>query len=209
MDTAKKVGIGIIIVAVIAIICLSLNLHKMIRFAERAYVMECQQGGEPEWGERDMVFKYLDPSACVLEFGGGAGSVSSLIQKILNTPTNHVVVEPGGDGEMFGGLKQLRKNKKACNSTFHIVDHVLEKGEDVRSKVSKSFDTIVADCEGCLYEEYKKNPELFSSVKTIIVERDDSGAYDELFKILNMKKLTTGVHSHLFGMVTNEVWTKI
>ena len=203
-------GMGITATLAAAVGWLSLLFVKMNRFAEGSYMMACQSGGNPEWGERDMVFKHLNPESCVLEFGGGAGSVSSLIQKILVNKSNHVVVEPGGEGEMFGGLKQLRENKTSCNSKFTIIDHILEKGEgvEIQKNVSQEFDTIVADCEGCLHGEHEKNPGLFTHVKQIIVERDDSGMYDALFKTLKMKKSATGVHSNPVGAVQNEVWVK-
>ena len=44
--------------------------------------------------------------------------------------------------------------------------------------VSKPFDTIVVDCEGCLVKEFEKNPDLFKHITQIQVERDDNGSYD-------------------------------
>lgn len=194
----------------VGVVWMSLLLAKMYNFAEGSYMMACQSGGGPEWGERDLVYKHLNPDSCVLEFGGGAGSVSSLIQRILANKRNHVVVEPGNADAMFGGLKTLRRNRTSCHSKFTIIDHVLESGEEgaVRSMVSKNFDTIVADCEGCLHGEYEKNPGLFAHVEQIIVERDDSGSYDALFKKLSMERSAVGVHNNPLGLISNEVWTK-
>ena len=89
-------------------------------------------------------------------------------------------------------ITQLIKNKKACNSQFQIIDHVLEKGEEdeLLKMVSKPFNLIV-NCENCLYNEYKKNPKLFSEVKMIQVERDDDGLYNKLRKELGMKLINT------------------
>lgn len=198
------------VLTILALIFVSVNLHKMNRFAEQSYMMPCQEGGGPEWGERDTVFKYLDPKACVLEFGGGSGSVSNIIQHVLEQPANHVVIEPGGDGSMFGGLEQLRKNKTSCKSNFKIVDHILAQGEgpSVRNMVEKNFDTIVADCEGCLVGEHEKNPSLFDHVKMILVERDDAGTYNELFKTFGMEKKESGLHSDPLGRIANEVWER-
>ena len=49
---------------------------------------------------------------------------------------------------------------------------------------------------------------MFEHVKQIIVERDDGGMYDDLFKTLKLKKSFTGVHSDPLGVVQNEVWTR-
>lgn len=166
----------------------------------------CYEGGaEEEWGERDVAYKFTSPDACVLEFGGGAGSVSHVIQRVLKNPSDHVVVQPDDSDAMFGGLAQLRRNKEACKSDYKIIDHVLARGEgqSIRSMVSRPFSLIVADCEGCLLEEYEKNPDLFENVKMIQVERDDDNIYDSIFKRLNMKKVYSGPH---VGSLNVEVW---
>lgn len=84
-------------------------------------------GGEPEFGERMIAYKWTSPDATVLEFEGGAGSVSNVVQSILKNKKNHVVIQPNENG-MFGGLTQLKKNKKKCDSKFHIIDRYLKKG---------------------------------------------------------------------------------
>jgi hypothetical protein len=181
---------------------------KLSRYAKRSYISACYTGGgESEWGERDVAYKFTAPDACVLEFGGGAGSVSEVIQRVLLNPTDHVVVQPDDSGAMFGGLAQLRKNRAACQSEYVIIDHVLARGEGASliAGVSKPFNLIVADCEGCLVNEYEKNPDLFDAVKMIQVERDDSGSYSELFKRLNMRMVYSGPHT---GCLTVEVWTR-
>lgn len=212
METRLKVIIIFLAGITIALFFTSIQYGRTDKYARKSYMLPCQQGGSIEWGERDLVFKYLDKDACVLEFGGGAGSVSTTIQRIINTPTDHVVIEPGGENSMFGGLEQLKENKKSCKSKFHIIDHILEKGESqsVRDLVSKNFDTIVADCENCLGGEYAKNPELFEYVTTILVERDDfDRSYDSLFSTLGMQKVSSGFHSDLLGMVSTEMWKKM
>ena len=148
-------------------------------------------GGESEWGERTVARRHTRPDACVLEFGGGAGSVSVTLAGILTQPTDHVVIQPGDDKKaMFGGLAMLQRNAKQCNLKCRIVDRYLRHGDGawLRGMVSKPFDTIVADCEGCLVGEYDKNPDLFEHVTQIQVERDDRGKYSELFeKTLGMR----------------------
>lgn len=187
-----------------------LFIKKKELFSETCYLGQlpkCFKTKHEEIGEREVADKFTDPNACVLEIGGGAGNVSTIIQKKLNNKSDHVVIQPifGNDRErpMFGGIENLENNKKACGSKFHIIDHVLKKGEgkELLKLVSKPFDTIVCDCEGCLNGEYEKNPDLFEKVNMIQVERDDRpakknsyerGKYNDLFDKLNMKLLHKG-----------------
>ena len=194
----------LILLLVVAIIIILIEATKTQQFANHSYTLPCHQQGESEWGERDVAFKYTKPDASVLEFGGGSGSVSAVIQNRLTTTSNHVVIQPADDG-MYGGLTQLHKNKANCQLNYHIIDHILERGENIRDLVTKPFDTIVADCEGCLVGEYEKNPNLFSSVTQIQVERDDNGTYDPLLATLGLTLVYTGPHT---GSLNVEVWEK-
>ena len=182
---------------------------KLRTFATHAYTPPCYKGeAGGEWGERDVAYKFTDPSASVLEFGGGSGSVSLVIQSILNNRENHVVIQPIDNSAMFGGYNQLCRNRTTCKASFSVIDHVLKAGEapQILSLVSKPFDLVVADCEGCLVQEYKKNPSLFEHVTMIQVERDDQKReYDGLLKTLNMQKIFSGPHS---GWLTVEVWVR-
>tara|TARA_B100000686_G_C16701969_1_gene923980 strand:+ start:24 stop:704 length:681 start_codon:yes stop_codon:yes gene_type:complete len=177
--------------------------------------LPCFTGGDGEWGEREVADKHTHPDSSVLEIGGGEGSVTVIIQKKLNNPTNHVVIQPADDG--WHGIEKLRKNKKSCNGEFTIIDHILKPGEgkELLEMVSKPFDTIVVDCEGCLHKEFEKNPDLFKYVTQIQVERDDreisltatGGPYEKLLKNdLGMKLVHTG--KGCFGNCVTEVWEK-
>ena len=155
-----------------------------------AQLPECYTGGgETEWGERD-VADVFTRGVChaVLEFGGGAGSVSTIVQQHLENPANHVVVEPYEEKE------RLVANKQQCNLQFQVIDHLVAEGEGarIRDMVDQDFDCLVVDCENCLVEEYRKNPDLFRSVKRIQVERDDGGDYDALFEELGFHAIHTG-----------------
>ena len=46
---------------------------------------------------------------------------------------------------MYGGLRNLQKNKKSCKNKYHIIDHILKKNEgyDILKLVTKPFDTLV------------------------------------------------------------------
>ena len=166
-----------------------------------------------EWGERNVAAKWTKGFChSVLEFGGGAGSVSTVIQMSLENKRNHVVIQPREEG-MFGGLGALYKNQASCQMEFTVIDHVLAKdeGKTLLEHVSQPFDCIIADCENCLVGEYEKNPELFKNIKYIQVERDDrwplnatEGPYDKLFIELQMKKLDSGIGCN--GACETEVW---
>ena len=160
-------------------------------------------------GEREVADKFTMPDACVLEFGGGSGAVSTIIQKRLNKKGNHVVIHPNNDDQMFGGVASLLKNKKSCNSEYHIIDYILKKGDgkNLLKLVSKPFDTLVVDCEKCLVGEYEKNPDLFDNIDMIQVERDDyKKSYDDLFAKLKLSKIHIGLGCG--GMCKTEVWVR-
>ena len=167
-----------------------------------------------EEGERIVADNYTNPNACVLEFGGGSGAVSTIIQSKLNNPSNHVVIQPldsenNSEKPMFGGIISLEKNRKSCNSKYHIINHILAKGEgkELLKLVTKPFDTLVVDCENCLVGEYEKNPELFDHIKMIQVERDDfDNSYDSLFSNLNFTLKHSGLGCD--GQCATEVWIK-
>lgn len=167
-----------------------------------------------EEGERIVADIYTNPNACVLEFGGGSGAVSTIIQSKLNNPSNHVVIQPldsenKSEKPMYGGITSLEKNRKSCNSKYHIIDHILAKGEgkELLKLVTKPFDTLVVDCENCLVGEYEKNPQLFEHIKMIQVERDDfDNSYDSLFSNLNFTLKHNGLGCD--GRCATDVWIK-
>ena len=166
-------------------------------------------GGETEWGERDIARKHTKPFHRILELGGGAGSVSAIIQAKLAEPSRHVVVQPVEEKAMMGGFKQLMKNKKACNFKFTAIDHFLTPADvqPIIEILGGKPNCLVVDCENCLVGEYEKNPELFDEVEMIQVERDDfDGSYTKLFDKLGFVK--TGQGYGCDGECPTEVWEK-
>ena len=158
----------------------------------------------------------------VLELGGGSGSVSTVIQRRLKDKRRHVVVQPDERMEMMGGLKRLVKNREADQLQFQIIGHMLRPGEGhaVIAMLAGRPDCIVADCEDCLWDEYKKNQALFADVKQIQVERDDPNRhYEALFQTMGMKKIHTGrgcgvhlpnqYHKREGMLCTTEVWERV
>lgn len=201
---------------------ISLRLQNIRRYItgripiQRHHLPPCfvDDGGlNSEWGERMIAEKWTKGyCTSVLELGGGGGSVSTVIQMNLSDKRNHVVVQPSEEA-MFGGLHALERNRKACEMQFTIIDHVLQKGESGKllSYVNKPFDCMVVDCENCLVGEFEKNPDLFTHVKYIQVERDDKeplnaarGSYDALFEKLKFTKIDSGIGCR--GKCATEVW---
>ena len=178
-------------------------------------------GGESEWGEREIARRHIHQCERVLELGGGAGSVSSIIQQYISDPTKHVVVQPDEREVMFGGHSQLMKNREACNFKYHTIDHILTE-EDVPTILNVlggKPDCLVVDCEDCLRSEYEKNPSLFDEIKQVQAERDDHDKnYETLFSELNLTKKDSyfgcGVleptpdHISKGMMCTTEMWSK-
>ncbi|CAD7928271.1 unnamed protein product [Amoebophrya sp. A25] len=135
---------------------------------------------------------------------------------------NHVVIQPNaatfGVEDVYEGLEglmenveygALAENRRLCKNHYQIVDHSLNPNESevwlLRGMLTEPFDFVMADCEGCLVDEFRKNPKLFDYVKTIVVERDDTlegaysatgvavahnrtGPYNLLFSHLNMRR---------------------
>jgi len=164
---------------------------------------------DSEWGERAMARLFTPADARVLELGGGAGSVSAVVQEILTDKTKHVVVQPA-DGGMLGGLPALLQTRAACNSQFTVVDHVLQSGEGdaIVRALGGAPTCLVVDCENCLVGEYAKNPQLFTSATMVQVERDDfDGSYTSLLRdTLKLKLKHSG--KGCGGMCATEVWVK-
>ena len=66
--------------------------------------------------EQDLAKEYIEETDVVFELGARYGSVSCIINSILNCKTNQVVVEP--DERVW---KALERNRKVNNCEFHIV----------------------------------------------------------------------------------------
>lgn len=160
-------------------------LNPRSQMEQRARLPKCYQGGgEGEAGERDVARRHTYSCRNVLEYGGGAGSVSSIVQQELKHKGRHVVVQPSSDG-WYGGYSQLMKNRKACNMQFTAIDHEITPKDinTITSVLHGKPDCMVVDCEDCLQKEYDKTPSLFDEVRVIQVERDDANKnYEKLFK---------------------------
>lgn len=175
---------------------------------------------------------YIPRDATVLEMGARYGTVSCVINKRLNDPTKQVSVEP--DERV---LKALEKNKKRNKCEFNIVYGTVsntpvkltkldswdgygttgEKDEtssiphysvaELEEKYNLKFDTLVADCEGCLEVFFDENKEFIKKLKMVFIEKD----YPEK---TNYRKISNFLKKNNFDKIVggqnllHEIWKK-
>jgi len=175
---------------------------------------------------------YIPRDATVLEMGARYGTVSCVINKRLKDPTRQVSVEP--DERV---LKALEKNKKRNKCEFNILYGTVsntpvkltkldswdgygttgEKDEtssiphysisELEEKYNLKFDTLVADCEGCLEVFFDENTEFIKKLKIVFIEKD----YPEK---TNYRKVTNFLKNNNFDRIVggqnlqHEIWKK-
>ena len=146
-----------------------------------------------EYPEQCLAFSYIDPKSAVLELGARYGSVSCIINKVLENKQNQVSVEPDMtvwtaleeniqrndcSVQVFKGFvsrspRQLLPYGYAATSfgseTSDIQSMTIEELEE---QYQLKFDTLVADCEGFLGDFFSENPHLYDQLTTVIFEAD-------------------------------------
>ena len=188
------------------------------------YIINYSIGGSDtireENEELDMIEKYLNPDAVVLEIGGRQGIVSEGISKKLNNPKNHLVIEPDktckdylykisskyGCNVFMGALskKEIFFDGHYTSNSFGPREFNEGRKEKVNVKTLDElqneynliFDTLIVDCEGCIINIFDEFPELFNQIKTIFIEYDMpkniSDSLVEKFKKNNYKSIYKG-----------------
>ena len=181
--------------------------------------------------EQYLIYKWIKPKDVVLEIGGRYGVVSCSINSILENKKNHVVVEP--DDSILNALKKNKKNFQAefkiCKnpiSNFPLyftkkgfasnvnkhknADSQLIKTITFKQFINKyklNFNVLVLDCEGCMFNLFEENPDLYKILKLIIFEKDNIENCD-------YEKITSNLILNKFIKVDNllndfqQVWTK-
>jgi GR25 family glycosyltransferase involved in LPS biosynthesis len=172
---------------------------------------------------------FIPENAVVLELGGRYGVVSAKINNRLKIKTNHLVVEPdptifpvmsqnlakkGANCKLFNGVvskKPLffqsaglgsRTREVPCScEAFCVPNKSLQELIDI---TGLKFDTLVADCEGCLGMFFEENIDYIDNFKLVTFEEDygDFCDYEKIKQILrdkNFECIRPGGHS---------VWTK-
>jgi glycosyl transferase family 25 len=172
---------------------------------------------------------FISREAVVLELGGRYGVVSVHINKKLNNTKNHCVVEPDRAvfKQMFCNILQnkckphvfngvisktplfFKQNGTAsiaredkCSCDAYIVPN--KSLDQLISETGLKFDTLVADCEGCLEKFIDENIKYLDTFKMITFEEDchDYCDYEKIKRILGEHKficIRPGGHS---------VWTR-
>lgn len=181
-----------------------------------------------ESDEQEQVRNYMPSGAVVLELGARYGTVSCIISKKLSNSLNLVAVEP--DDTVWNALES---NMKRNNCNFNIVKGIISNKkqsinykeystttsannsstlpnftlDEIQQKYNLKFDTLVADCEGCLQELFEENPILYDQLKLIIIEHDMGKTNYELLT-QNFKKNNFIEIENKFKDVTRSVWKK-
>ena len=179
--------------------------------------------------EQRQAGQYIPSDAIVLELGARYGTVSCIISKKLSNSMNLVVVEP--DDTVWDALEN---NMKKNNCNFNIVKGVISNKklsssksgygatmtsnnsstisnfslDEIQQKYKLKFDTLVADCEGCLQDLFDENPVLYDQLKLIIIEHDHPEKTDYELLIQNLKKNNYIEIENKYHEVTRSVWKK-
>ena len=181
------------------------DVHKQLKYIH----------GNPkeELAEQIMAFKHVHPDSCVLELGANIGRNTMLINHILRDKTQHVAVETeqssveqllqnrDANNMKFDVFEGAISDKKLIQTGWNTKEwsgdvsdipegHWKVKTlpfEEFKKKYNKRFDTIVADCEGCFTQIFKKPSDL-ENIKMIIIEHDFLSE-DNLLKFNNLMKV--------------------
>lgn len=148
---------------------------------------------DDEYPEQLMAVKYIQPYDVVLEIGGNIGRNSCVISSLLKDSRNLLVIEsdPNSIDKLTMNRDQNHFRFKIENNAISNVDlfqnhwntsTTKESDEwkqvptkpwsDIKAKYKMPFTTLVADCEGALYNILKENPTFLEGFKTIIIEND-------------------------------------
>jgi hypothetical protein len=175
--------------------------HKLTfeQLDEIPYIDENGNHVDHKNSERDeqiIAKEYILPTDTVLELGGRYGTVSCIINNILDDPTKHIVIEP--DDTV---ISALLNNRTTHNSFFTVYQNIICKKpkkliydglstrtEDIMDEPkmpipsislqeimdvhSFGFTALVADCEGCLEDFVVNHKELIKQLRYITYEQD-------------------------------------
>ncbi len=166
---------------------------------------------------------YIKKDDCVLELGARYGSVSCVIDKILENKEKLVVVEP--DPKVWDILE---KNKETNDCHFNIIKGFVSNKKwnidnpnagystscipdnnssipsytlsEIEEKYNLKFNVLFADCEGFLETFLDENPQLLDQIRLIIFEKDSPQKcnYKKIMKNLKNKsfrQIVDGFHS--------------
>ncbi len=171
-----------------------INFIKNHTFYNEKYEKIDHQNNEID--EQYQAYKFIKPEDTVLELGGRYGSVSVVINKLVNDKKSHVVVEP--DENVVPSLEKNKdlnkcdfticpkfvsnKNKKIVYSGYgtRIEDSDSDNSDnnkqlsykEFKELYPQKFNVLVADCEGCLGEFLDMMGKDFNHLNKVIYEED-------------------------------------
>jgi len=162
--------------------------------------------------EQQMIFKYINSNSKILEFGPNIGRSSLIANYKLKDKTQHLCIETIKDS-----CDRLEVNRDLNNMKFQIFNGAIsnyplyQRGWKTQIAPSKGytkvntkplnyvlekykikFNTIIADCEGCLVPILKDNETFLNNINLIILEHDfnneeDINIFNNLMKKYNFK----------------------
>ena len=174
--------------------------------------------------EQDLAKEYIEETDVVFELGARYGSVSCIINSLLNCKTNQVVVEP--DERVWNALE---RNKKVNKCDFHIVKGFVSSKklgltnlneyyggyaatfidqddskipsftmEEIKTNYNLQFNVLVADCEGFLERFFDENPSFYDKLRLVMFEADyvEKCNYTKIRDTLKRKGFLEVVHGH-------------
>ena len=139
---------------------------------------------------------HIIPSDSVLELGGRFGTVSCVINNILDDPTRHIVIEPED-----AVIPALLYNRKEHNSFFTVYKNIIcsrpkkiicaghatravdctDEGDVPMPSITLDeiikhhgfgFTALVADCEGCMEDFVSNHKGLVQQLRLVTYEKD-------------------------------------
>ena len=162
-----------------------IDIHNGLSFTDKAKL-------NMEIPEQLMAVKHITPDSVVLELGGSIGRNSCVINSILDTKTNHVVIEPSTKE-----LSILQENRDSNNFGFFIENSAISNVplyslhwntyptqipgsievntigyNDVLEKYKLTFNTLVIDNEGHFVGMLTDFPTILDGIKLLIIEHD-------------------------------------
>ena len=170
--------------------------------------------------EQGLCKRHIKKDDVVLELGARYGTLSCLVNRMIDDKKNHYVVEP--DSKVWSALED---NRKINNCDFNIIKGVIGKekyklegrGYAMRTTTDSSygisqidnydipdveFNTLIADCEGYMEVFYNENKNFFKNISKIIMECDcpDICDYDKLLKEFSSLGFTIREHIFKYGL---------
>ena len=147
-----------------------------------------------EYPEQLLAAEFISPNAKVLELGGNIGRNTLVIASLLDDDRNLVSLECDENSANILECNKYNNRFRFSVEAAAISDHKLylsgwnsynesNKPLDakevktitwptLRDKYGVEFDTLVADCEGSLFDILKSYPEMLTNIRLVIVEND-------------------------------------